>query len=46
MTLLEVQVALDRANGDVHAAGNPHLQTDPRNLLKISKALATRMGDT
>ena len=45
VTLLELPAALDRANGDVHAAGNPHVQTDPRNLLKIGEALAARMGE-
>jgi zinc/manganese transport system substrate-binding protein len=29
---LEVPTQLDRAQGDVHAAGNPHIQTDPRNI--------------
>ena len=24
--------SVDRAQGDVHAAGNPHIQTDPRNI--------------
>src|SRR3954471_4775548 len=29
--LLDVPTRLDRAEGDIHAAGNPHIQTDPRN---------------
>ena len=29
---LEMPARLDRADGDVHAAGNPHIQTDPRNI--------------
>ena len=29
--LIEVPARLDRADGDVHPGGNPHLQTDPRN---------------
>ena len=29
---LEVPTQLDRSQGDVHAAGNPHIQTDPRNI--------------
>jgi ABC-type Zn uptake system ZnuABC Zn-binding protein ZnuA len=29
---LDVPSQLDRAQGDVHAAGNPHIQTDPRNI--------------
>ena len=30
--MLDVPARLDRADGDVHAAGNPHIQTDPRNM--------------
>src|SRR6476646_8447538 len=32
VTLLDKPVRLDRADGDVHAAGDPHIQTDPRNI--------------
>ena len=42
--LLEQPSRLDRAEGDIHAAGNPHIQTDPRMMLPISKALATRFA--
>jgi zinc/manganese transport system substrate-binding protein len=42
--MLEVPSRLDRADGDVHAGGNPHIQTDPRNFLKIGEALSTRMA--
>jgi zinc/manganese transport system substrate-binding protein len=28
----------------VHAAGNPHIQTDPRNFLKVGEALADRLA--
>jgi len=41
---LEVPTQLDRAQGDVHAAGNPHIQTDPRNIAQVSAALATRLA--
>lgn len=41
--LLEVPAQLDRAMGDVHAAGNPHIQTDPRNIAAVATALAQRM---
>lgn len=41
--LLEVPTRLDRADGDVHAGGNPHIQTDPRNILKVAEALQTRL---
>lgn len=42
--MLEVPTRLDRAEGDVHPGGNPHIQTDPRNFLKIGEALAARMA--
>lgn len=29
--------------GDVHAQGNPHLHTDPRNLLEVAQALAAEL---
>jgi zinc/manganese transport system substrate-binding protein len=41
--LREVPARLDRADGDVHASGNPHIQTDPRNILKVAEALAARL---
>lgn len=41
--MLEVPTRLDRADGDVHAAGNPHIQTDPRNFLTIADALSKRL---
>ncbi|MQY51922.1 metal ABC transporter substrate-binding protein [Rhodocyclus gracilis] len=45
VSLREVPAVLDRAQGDVHAAGNPHIQTDPRNLLKIGEALTLRLAE-
>lgn len=42
---LEIPARLDRADGDVHAGGNPHIQTDPRNILKVGTALAQRMKE-
>ena len=41
---LEVPTQLDRAQGDVHAAGNPHIQTDPRNIAQVGAALAQRLA--
>jgi zinc/manganese transport system substrate-binding protein len=43
VTMLEVPTRLDRADGDVHAAGNPHIQTDARNFLPIAEALSKRL---
>ena len=44
VNLLEKPERLDRAEGDVHPAGNPHIQTDPRNMRIIAKALAARLA--
>lgn len=41
--LIEVPGRVDRAMGDVHAAGNPHLHLDPRNVALVAKALAARL---
>ena len=41
---LEVPTRLDRADGDVHPGGNPHIQTDPRNILLVAKELAQRLA--
>jgi zinc/manganese transport system substrate-binding protein len=41
---LEIPARLDRADGDVHAAGNPHIQTDPRNIALVADALAKRLS--
>ena len=40
---LEIPTRLDRAAGDVHAGGNPHIQTDPRNFLPVAQALTQRL---
>jgi zinc/manganese transport system substrate-binding protein len=40
---LEIPTRLDRAEGDVHAAGNPHIQTDPRNIGLVATALGARL---
>lgn len=41
--MLEVPTRLDRSDGDVHAMGNPHIQTDARNFLPVADALAKRL---
>ncbi len=43
--MLEVPTRLDRADGDVHPGGNPHIQTDPRNIGKVAEALAQRLAE-
>jgi zinc/manganese transport system substrate-binding protein len=45
VTMLDIPAVLDRAHGDVHAGGNPHIQTDPRNLLKVGEALTVRLSE-
>lgn len=42
--MLDVPTRLDRAAGDVHAAGNPHIQTDARNIALVADALAQRLA--
>lgn len=44
VTMLEVPARLDRADGDVHAQGNPHIQTDARNFLPVAAALTERLS--
>ncbi len=43
-TLIERPEKLDRAQGDVHPAGNPHVHLDPRNVARVAKALGMRMA--
>lgn len=40
---LEIPKRLDRAEGDIHPQGNPHIQTDPRNIARVADALAERL---
>ncbi|HEX7968728.1 MAG TPA: zinc ABC transporter substrate-binding protein [Stellaceae bacterium] len=42
--LLEVPTRLDRAEGDIHPQGNPHIQGDPRNMRIVAAALAQRFA--
>lgn len=43
VTLLEKPVNLDRAEGDIHGEGNPHIQLDPRRILKVAKSFSNRL---
>ncbi len=40
---LEIPQQLDRALGDLHPQGNPHVHLDPRNIRIIAKALTQRL---
>jgi zinc/manganese transport system substrate-binding protein len=42
--LIERPASLDRAQGDVHPTGNPHLHLDPRNIARVAAALGERMA--
>jgi zinc/manganese transport system substrate-binding protein len=41
---LEIPKVLDRALGDIHPSGNPHVHTDPRNIGRIAEVLAERLA--
>ena len=41
---LEKPGTLDRAAGDVHPQGNPHVHLDPRRVAKIAIALSARLA--
>ncbi|MBI2509038.1 MAG: zinc ABC transporter substrate-binding protein, partial [Betaproteobacteria bacterium] len=34
--LIEIPQRLDRSQGDVHAAGNPHVHLDPANIARVA----------
>lgn len=40
---LEIPKVLDRSMGDIHAEGNPHIVTDPRNVRAVAKVFAERL---
>lgn len=40
---LEIPKVLDRALGDIHPGGNPHIHLDARNVGKVAEALAARL---
>ena len=40
---LEIPKVVDRALGDIHPSGNPHVHLDPRNIARIAEALAARL---
>jgi len=45
VTLLDKPARLDRAEGDVHPFGDPHIQGDPRNIALVAQALAQRLAE-
>jgi zinc/manganese transport system substrate-binding protein len=40
---IEIPKVIDRALGDIHPGGNPHIHTDPRNIAKVAQALEERL---
>ena len=42
---LEIPKVIDRAQGDVHPQGNPHIHLQPRNISRVAIALAERLGE-
>jgi len=44
VTLVDVPSKLDRAMGDIHPFGNPHIQLDPRNVAAVAKALTAKLS--
>lgn len=45
VTRLEVPAALDRSQGDIHAAGNPHYLTDPVNARIVAAHIARTLAE-
>jgi len=41
ITLLDIPVAADRSQGDVHVFGNPHVHTDPLRAIQVARNIAT-----
>jgi zinc/manganese transport system substrate-binding protein len=40
---LDVPTVFDRSQGDIHAEGNPHVVTDPRNMRVVARVLTDRL---
>ena len=40
---LEIPTRLDRAEGDIHPQGNPHVQLDPHNIARIAIVVTQRL---
>jgi zinc/manganese transport system substrate-binding protein len=43
--MLEVPAVVDRAMGDIHPGGNPHIQTSPQNIRAVADALGRRLAE-
>jgi zinc/manganese transport system substrate-binding protein len=45
VALSNIPTSLDRSQGHVHAAGNPHIQTSPLKILRVAQALTQRLQE-
>ncbi len=43
--VLEKPTRLDRADGDVHPEGNPHVHLNPHNIALVAKELTSRLSE-
>lgn len=43
VSLLDKPESLDRAEGDIHGDGNPHIQLDPNRILVVAESLSRRL---
>ena len=41
---LEIPRVIDRALGDIHPSGNPHVHLDPRNIAKVAEVVGGRLS--
>jgi len=41
----DATASVDRAGGDIHPLGNPHVQTNPHNVAAVAGILAERMAE-
>jgi zinc/manganese transport system substrate-binding protein len=42
---LEIPKVVDRAMGDIHPSGNPHVHLDPRNIAKVGEVVTARLAE-
>src|SRR3954453_4191019 len=42
---LEVPTSVDRALGDIHPSGNPHVHLDPRNIPRVGEVVTARLEE-
>jgi len=43
VSLLDKPLSVDRSQGDIHAAGNPHIQFDPYRISQVANAMTARL---